>query len=206
VNIDLEGISGQDRKNYTSLLAELREMFKPYGYLLTVSIPAKTADDPQNTRNGAFDYEAIGSQADLVTIMTYDEHWSGGEPGPVASFSWVQSVLEYAVGTIPRQKVLMGVGAYGYDWCSEGTRVVQWDSVNTMTARYGYAQWDDAFCTPYLKYWDWNGISHEVWFENEFSLGLKLDLAEAYGVGGIAVWRLGMEDQSFWDTVRWKLG
>ncbi|MCL6634468.1 MAG: peptidoglycan-binding protein [Peptococcaceae bacterium] len=204
VNIDLEGLPAADRASYSALLAELKELFKPYGYLLTVSIPAKTGDDPAGGLSGAYDYRTIGSYADLVMLMTYDEHWFGGEPGPVASLPWVQQVLDYAVQTIPRDKILMGVAAYGYDWSAAGTRTVLWSRAGALAARYGGAGWDDWYSSPYLIYYDENGNRHEVWYENRFSLSLKLDLANSYNIGGIAVWRLGFEDDSFWQTVREK--
>ncbi|MCL6638325.1 MAG: glycoside hydrolase [Firmicutes bacterium] len=205
VNIDLEAVPPGDRNHYTVFLGELRDMFRPYGYLLTVSIPAKSSDDSQNAWSGAYDYRAIGRLADLVAIMTYDEHWSGGEPGPVASFGWVQHALDYAIQTIPRQKILMGIAAYGYDWSDGGARVLSWAVVNRLTAQYNSARWSDQFCSPYTTYRDSGGSYHEIWFENKYSLALKLDLARAYGVGGVAVWRLGMEDESLWETLQNKL-
>jgi spore germination protein YaaH len=68
VNIDLEGVPPGDRAFYNKFLSELKQMFKPYGYLLTVSIPAKTADNPLNSWNGAYDYRTIGNTADLVAL------------------------------------------------------------------------------------------------------------------------------------------
>lgn len=203
VNLDLENIPPADRKYYTAFLSELKKMFEPYGYFLTVSIPAKTWDDPQNNWSGAYDYWAIGRLADIVAIMTYDEHWSGGKPGPIASFPWVQSVLDYAIWNIPRYKILMGVAAYGYDWSAKGAKSVEWNEVDKLVRTYG-ARWDDYLCSPHLSYRDYSGVSHEVWFENKYSLGLKLDLANSYGIAGVAIWRLGREDASFWKTVQKK--
>ncbi len=40
---------------------------------------------------------------------------------------------------------------------------------------------------------------------NKFSLRLKLDLVNCYNIAGIAVWRLGFEDATFWQVVRDKL-
>lgn len=204
VNIDLEGVPPGDRANYNALLVELKELFRPYGYLLTVSIPAKTADNPYNQWNGAYDYRTVGKTAGLITLMTYDEHWSGGEPGPVASLPWVQQVLDYAVQTIPKERILMGIPAYGYDWSAAGTRTVLWNEADALVARYGGAKWDDCYSSPYLVYYDEMGNRHEVWYENKFSLRLKLDLVNSYNIAGIAIWRLGFEDAAFWQTVSWK--
>lgn len=203
VNIDLEGVPPGDRAFYNKFLAELKQMFKPYGYLLTVSIPAKTADNPFNTWNGAYDYRTIGQTADLVALMTYDEHWKGGAPGPVASLPWVQKVLDYSIKTIPRDKVLMGIPAYGYNWSAAGNSTVRWYETASVTAKYPWARWNDYFSTPYLIYYK-KGVKHELWFENKYSLRIKLDLANNYGIAGIALWRLGFEDASFWETLRAK--
>jgi spore germination protein YaaH len=205
VNIDFEGVPAQDRANYNKFLAELKQMFKPYGYLLTVSVPAKTVDNPSNEWYGAYDYRTIGKTADLVAVMTYEEHWSGGSPGPVASLPWVQRVLDYTVRNIAREKVLMGIPAYGYDWSAVGNRSVRWHKVVELTSKYGEAKWNNYASSPYLIYHDEKGNKHEVWFENKYSLGLKLNLAKSYEIGGIAIWRLGFEDASFWETVRAKL-
>jgi spore germination protein YaaH len=204
VNIDLEGVPPGDRAFYNKFLVELKQMFKPYGYLLTVSIPAKTADNPFNSWNGAYDYRTIGVTADLVALMTYDEHWKGGPPGPVASLPWVQKVLDYSIKNIPREKVLMGIPAYGYNWSAAGNTTVHWNKTAALTAKYPWVRWNDYYSLPYLVYYDEKGVKHEVWFENKYSLRIKLDLANNYGIAGIALWRLGFEDASFWETLRAK--
>lgn len=201
VNIDLEGVPPGDRAYYNKFLAELKEMFKPYGYLLTVSIPAKTADNPFNSWNGAYDYRTIGKTADLVALMTYDEHWKGGAPGPVASLPWVQKVLDYSIKTIPRGKILMGIPAYGYNWSAAGNTTVRWNKTAELTSKYPWVRWNDYYSSPYLVYYE-KGVKHEMWFENKYSLRIKLDLANNYGIAGIALWRLGFEDPSFWETIR----
>jgi len=206
VNIDLEGIPAGDRWAFNAFLRELDKKISPYG-MLTVSVPAKTWDDPRNGWSGAYDYRIIGQVADLVMIMAYDEHWIGGAPGPVASLPWVRKVVDYAVRTIPRNRLLLGIAAYGYDWSSRGNRTVSWKEARQLTARYGWQRvvWDNKASSPCLVYRDNNGVRHEVWFENEHSLRPKLDLVRAYDLRGIAVWRLGYEDASFWRTVGEKL-
>ncbi|MDI6710233.1 MAG: glycosyl hydrolase family 18 protein [Bacillota bacterium] len=206
VNIDLEGIPAGDRWAFNAFLRELDKKISPYG-LLTVSVPAKTWDDPGNAWSGAYDYQTIGRTADLVMIMSYDEHWIGGAPGPIASLPWVRKVVDYAVRTIPRNRLLLGIATYGYDWSSRGSRILSWREARDLVARYGWQRvvWDDHAACPRLVYWDRNGIRHEVWFENEYSLRFKLDLVHAYGLRGIAVWRLGFEDARFWQVVGEKL-
>lgn len=203
VNIDFENIPPADRYLFNSFLERLVRAFKPLGLIVTVAVPAKTADNLQDSWGGAFDYATIGRLADYVMLMTYDEHWFGGLPGPIASLPWVVSVLDYAITLIPREKILLGIPTYGYDWSACGTKVVRWNEVNQLISRYGWQNvtWDNIASSPCLRYTE-NGVFHQVWFENTYSLKIKLALARNYGVAGIAIWRLGFEDATFWETLR----
>jgi spore germination protein YaaH len=205
VNIDIENVSPADRHYYTALVREFKEALKPLGYLTTVSIPAKSWDDPKNHWSGAFDYAAIGKHADWVQIMTYDEHWFGGKPGPVASLPWVEDVIKYAVSLIPPEKILLGIATYGYDWSFSKTRVVTYRTVQNLINTHSIKpQWHNTYGVPYFYYYK-NGVKHEVWYENAASSRLKFDLVNKYGLMGVGVWRLGYEDESFWQAVAEKL-
>jgi len=61
---------------------------------------------------------------------------------------------------------------------------------------------DEETQTPYFAYTDEDGNEHEVWFENAQSIKAKIDLANELGIKGIALWRLGMEDESMWNMIR----
>ncbi|HGG0415884.1 chitinase [Clostridium botulinum] len=205
VNVDIEGIFYYDRSYYTTFLKELYSTLKPQGFTVTVSIPAKTYDSPTNTWSGAFDYVAIGNYVDQVALMTYDEHYPGGTPGPVASIAWVQNVVNYAVTVIPKEKILLGTAAYGYDWSVNGTKAYGINGIYNLASTYGaQIQWDSVSKCPYFKYTDVNGIQHEVWFENGASLNYKLDIVNNSGVAGIAIWRLGLENTDYWTSIKTK--
>ena len=118
VNIDLENVRPKDRDNLTAFMKELSARLKAHGYLVTMSVPAKTQDHAGQAWVGAFDYYALGKVCDYVMIMTYDEHSQVSASGPVASYPWVEKVIKYAITQIPKHKVLMGVAAYGYDGTS----------------------------------------------------------------------------------------
>lgn len=206
VNIDIEHIYWYDRPFYSAFIKELKEKLTPYGFLTTTAVMAKTYDSYQNNNwSGAFDYKEIGKYADQVVLMTYDEHYFGGPAGPVASYPWVEDVLKYAVSVIPSKKVLMGVPGYGYDWASTGTRAIAMKNIENLAYSSGVTpQWNDYYKSPYFIYYK-NGVKHEVWYENAASISSKLDLVDKYKLGGIGLWRLGYDNNQFWDVVREKL-
>lgn len=203
VNIDIESVYWYDRDNYTALIKELKDRLTPLGFLTTVSIPAKSYDSYKNDNwSGAFDYGKIGQYADQVTIMTYDEHYISGEPGPVASLPWVQNVLTYAANQIDSKKILLGIPGYGYDWSKSGSKAVAFKEIGNIIDTYnGNYYWDDSAKSPYIAYIK-SGAAHTVWYEDEKSLEYKLNLVATYHLGGIGIWKLGYDDKNFWDTVR----
>ncbi|NMA54889.1 MAG: LysM peptidoglycan-binding domain-containing protein [Firmicutes bacterium] len=204
VNIDFEDVPTYDRQLYTAFVRELAAELQPGGYQVTLSVPAKTWDDPQNAWSGAFDYRALGEIADAIMIMTYDEHWSGGSAGPVASLGWVKQVVDYAASVIPPEKIRLGIAAYGYDWPlgGYGGRAVTATEAVALAQRYGATiEWDHASQCPYFTYWPGN-YARRVWFENAASTAAKLDLCRQYNLGGVAIWRLGFEDPGLWKVIK----
>lgn len=208
VNIDLENVYPSDRENLTAFMQELAARLRPRGYLVTISVPAKTADHSGADWVGAFDYYALGRVCDQVMLMTYDEHaWSSG-PGPVASYNWVEKVVRYAITQMPRSKILMGIPAYGYDWDLASGRVTALSYTRVMNRARSLGidpSWDATAKSPYFKYTDGRGARHEVWFESSHSISPKLDLVTRYDLGGVAIWKLGYEDDAYWEVIRRKL-
>lgn len=208
VNIDFENVAPADRSALTEFMVKLNMAMKQKDLSVTMSIPAKTGDDINNGWSGAFDYARLGKTVDQLMIMTYDEHWFGGSAGPVASYDWVENVVKYTVSQVPRVKVLMGIGVYGYVWDTangQTTRAIPASGALAKAYLTG-AQiiWDDKARVPYYYYWQ-DGKKYVVWFESNESADLKLNLVNEYDLGGIAVWRLGFEADGFWSRVREKL-
>jgi spore germination protein len=203
INVDIENVPPDQRPNYTAFVRELSEALKPEGVGLTLSIPAKTWDDTRSAWSGAFDYKALGQYADYIVPMAYDENLPGYLPGPVASAGWVEKVAAFAASQIPKEKVLLGIAAYGYDWVqgtTQGNGLGVPQAMN-LAARYGAAvQWDSVGQVPYFEYTK-DGVPRIVYFENAQSLGPKLDIVKKYGLGGIAIWRLGLEDPAIWPVI-----
>jgi spore germination protein YaaH len=205
VNVDLEGVFYYDRNYYTTFVKELYNLLSPLGYSVTLSVPAKISDSSTNSWSGAYDYAALSQYCDQIAIMTYDEHYPGGSAGPVASINWVENVIKYAVTVIPREKIMLGVAAYGYDWSSNGTKAYGINGMyNLAAANNATIMWDDTSKSPYFKYTDSSGIAHAAWFENNQSVAYKLDLVNSYNLNGIAIWRLGLENADYWTSIKTK--
>src|SRR4051812_20659784 len=84
-DLDFEAIRPEDRNAYSAFVARLAEALHDRGRILHLAVPAKAG--PATTGwAGAYDYAALGEQADLITLMAYEYTgpWSG--PGSTAPY------------------------------------------------------------------------------------------------------------------------
>lgn len=203
VDLDYEQLAAEDRAAFSSFVSALADRLHADDRRVTVALHAKTTDGGGAAPfQRAQDYRAIGRAADAVRIMAYDHHWAGSGPGPIAPVAWVEDVLAYAVEHIPAEKVVLGIGTYGYDWTDAGGRVVSWEQATDLAERHGAdVRWDERSQAPWFTYTDDGGTGHTVWFEDARSAAAKLALADRFGLGGVFLWRLGGEDPDLWQRL-----
>lgn len=201
VNIDFEFIPPQDRPYLNLFMQELYMRLAPW-FLVTISAPAKLADEPQHPFSGAFSYAALGRFNDQVLILAYDEHFT--QPGPIASIGFVQRVLNFALTEIPRHKIKLGMAVYGYDWLAAGgfPETLTYTEAVSRAQQYGvpiiYDQEAQESTYSYIV----NNTKHIVWFEDVQSFAAKVQLIKSLQLPGFAVWRLGQEDPCIWQLTK----
>lgn len=201
VHIDFEGVEAGYRIAYISFLEALRATLHSQGLLLTIAVPAKRSE----WEAPGYDFTEIGRLCDAITIMTYDEHYAGGESGPIASLPWMTQALDYAIRYIPRNKILLGIPAYGYDWSASQTSMVPMRDIPALIQKTdARVLWSDPSVEPYFYYWQ-GRERHVVWYESDISAKVRLGFVKSYRIRGIALWRLGYENNRFWQSVSSKL-
>jgi spore germination protein len=194
VNIDFERVMAEDRDLFTGFLRELRERLKPLGRTLTIALPAKTSEEIPWLKG--YDYGGIGSVVDFMFIMAYDWHHAGSEPGPVAPITEVRRTIEFAIQYVPHRKIIIGMPLYGYDWIiphspgSAAPAIANQDAVETAMRYQSPIQYSTEFESPFFRYKDQKGLTHEVWFEDVRSMGAKMLLIHEYGLQGLGAWQL----------------
>ncbi|EJO5347798.1 LysM peptidoglycan-binding domain-containing protein [Clostridium botulinum] len=205
VNIDIEDVYIEDKNNLSLLYLEIGRELRKRGYFLSASVPARVSDEPFNPFSDPFDYKIIGSSVDEFIVMLYNEHgWPGSGPGPVVSIGWMNRVLNYTISTVPRNKVVAAVSVFGFDFnltTGKNTYVTYKGAIEIAKKYKKNIIFDENTKTPMISYIDEKGNKHEIWFENYESIYEKAQLAFNKGIKGIALWRLGMEDNKIWDSI-----
>ena len=209
IDVDYESLNGlADRDNFSLFIEELAAALHAHGKLLSIAVHPKVSEPGDWNGPQTQDWSRIGAAVDRFRVMTYEYHWSEGKPGPIAPLWWMRDVMAFAVSSVAPNRVYAGIHFYGHDWGDRSTRSLVWQDVQTQFAASGAAsQWrgvDDrgrVVDEPWLTYTDGAGRSHEIWYANEASVAARLRLVQEYGLGGIAVWRLGGEDPANWSAI-----
>jgi spore germination protein YaaH len=209
INIDIEFVPPSMRHQFTAFVGTISRALRRENIRVSLSVPAKTGDDPWNGWSGGYDYAALGALVDRLMLMTYDEHgWASETDGPIASAGWVERVVQHAVREVPADKLILGIPAYGFRWTSGQKNPVYLDYVTAMGPVWrgeAVLRWDNEAQVPMYRYGGADGALHRVWFENASSSSWKLDIMQRYGLRGFALWRAGMEDPDFWRLVGQKM-
>ncbi|WP_256972568.1 glycosyl hydrolase family 18 protein [Saccharibacillus sp. O23] len=208
INIDFEEVRPQDREALNRFVRDAAAEMRRFGKKTMVSVPAKTEDDPENGWSGAFDYAELGRHADLLQVMTYDEHGIWGEPGSSAGLAWMDASLKFAVSQVPSSKLLAGLPAYGNDWNlsdpdDRSGGMLKWTDARALAKKFKTpGVRDPKSLSMVLRYTAPGGDKHEVWYEDAYGIKTKTRLVGTYKLAGISVYAMGMEDDSFWKALR----
>lgn len=193
INIDFEEIYPEDKANFTDFMEKVYGAFHQQDLIVTMDVP------PNDNR---YDYASLAANVDRMIVMLYDQHHSMSQQGPVASTDWVIENLNQL--QIPSEKLIVGLGSYGYDWEENSN-----NPANPMTfgdvMELGIGtnlqiHWNKQAGNPYVRYKK-NGKNHAVWFLDAATFYNQMKLANNSGSRGIAVWRLGSEDPSIWNFI-----
>lgn len=204
IDFDFEYVGRENREAYNAFIAKAANFFQP-NYFVSSALAPKLSTNQVGTLYEGHDYAAHGRVLDFVFLMTYEWGWSGGPPMAVSPLNEVRRVLEYAITQIPRNKIMMGIPLYGYDWTLPYVAGGQWAKVVSPARAVELAlqynariEYDYTAQAPYFNYWDEQGREHVVWFEDARSIQAKFNLVKSLGIRGFFYWALGTDFPQNW--------
>ena len=193
VMFDFEALPKSAQGDYQRFLTEARARYAAHHWLIALAVPVDDED---------WDLGAYGRIADRLLLMTYDEHTNDYEAGPIASQQWFVDHLKAALKVVPRDKAIVGIGSYGYDWTANGrgdtTSVEEaWLVAHDSEAPVLFDKVSGNTTYTYEE----DGAAHTVWLLDAASAWNELRAADMEGVAGVGLWRLGTEDPGVWKVL-----
>jgi spore germination protein YaaH len=203
INLDFELLNPSSRTDLTKFVADIASELRPLKKVVAVSV-FPLVGVPASI-NGADDYAGLAHYANYLVVMAYDHHYSGGPPGPVAPYAWVEDNVKAALNKVAADKLVLAIGMYGYDWVNNGqagnaptvtdVAAVALAKAHGVTPTYDHANSQNTF--TYTA----NGVSHVVWYMGNRSARARVNLAQTDHLSGVALWQLGDEEASFWSVL-----
>lgn len=215
VNVDIQNVNEAFRDKYTQFVRRLKE--KLPDKIISVAVAA----NPNGWTlgwHGSYDYAALGEVSDYLMLMAYDESYFDSAPGPVASASFVERSIQYALKRVPADKLVLGVPYYGRYWKhgaeAGGYAIVMRDVEHLLQSMHPTVRiYDEAAqsvrvdLTLLEDYTLWGGNTlvpgnYTIWYDDLAALTYKIELANQYQLKGLGSWALGQEPAEVWPIIR----
>ena len=213
VNVDIENVSHKYREKYTTLVRLLRQKL-PKDKEVSVAVAANPYGWTAGW-HGSYDYKSLGKYADHLLIMAYDEHFNGGEAGPVASISFVEQSIQYALKYVPKEKIVLGVPFFGRIWSEDGSvkgigmtnrqiqsAIEKTGGTVTVDSHLKSVKAQITVTGSHSITVNGNKLkpgNYTIWYDNSDTLKYKLSLVDKYGLKGAGSWSVGQETKDVWD-------
>ena len=187
---DFEDLPPAAQPDYRRFLGEAKERFAPRRWIVAMAVPADDAD---------WNLAAYARVADKLFLMAYDQHYPGGEPGPIAAQHWFEDVVRRAAAAVPPDRLVVALASYAYDWPEKGT-------ADALSVEEAWLTAKESSATPAFDHPSWNshfayeesGRPRTVWIADAASAWGQLSALDKMGVRSVALWRLGSEDPAIW--------
>lgn len=220
---DFESISWTDRDAFSRLAKETADALHKHGLKLSIAVVPNAPGHAGGGRfskwmwqywRGVYDLKALGQYADLICLMTYDQHTRWTTPGPVDGLPWMLKQLKYALKYVPREKLSLGIALYGYRWYTGNP--VQADGSEASNISAAYIDYDES--APLAKEQGatirWDPVAHESWYyfyrddmrewvfmPDAHSFRDRYQLVKQYGLEGFCAWVIGAGDPAIWQQL-----
>lgn len=199
-SIDIEKLTSKDRNVFSSFIKNVSIALHKNNLKLHVIAYGK-GDDETYDPALAHDYVVFGRYADQVQLMIYYYNNEFTDPGGQTPRDWYSSVLDYALKTIPHEKIVIGLSTYGNDWGGKDDEVegLSFQEVQQrITEENPDITYDEKELSMVAKYTKDN-VDHTLMFENARTITEKMRIArEEFKLNKFALWSLGNEDPEVW--------
>lgn len=191
INLEIEDLKNRSDANYVAFEKELYAALHAKKLLVTQNVIA--ADDD-------YDVAELQHYNDYLFIFAIEQHTESSNAGDISDQRWVGQILDDVCADVPSEKVILVVGAYGYDWpeSSVGKTVSYQQAISTAYEHSSQITFNKQSGNLSYSYIAQDSTSHSVYFTDAVTNFNIIRMADDWSTGGIALWRLGTEDPRLW--------
>jgi len=191
-------LGGKAKAQIGAIVRDLSSAFRAKNYIFILAIPPAIY---QGDVEGMFlreDFDILDT-VDYFSLMTYD-YSNPSRPGPNSPIAWMKRCVELLDPKATRRnKILMGLNFYGFDYTSQGGgHVLGRDMVKYLEkATNPKFQYDPDTAEHFVEL-KVDNSKHRIFYPTLHSIQARLKLADELGVG-ISIWEIGQGLNYFYD-------
>ena len=202
INVDFEELIEKTNEPLTAFQKKLYETLHRLNMTVTMDVEPKNND---------YDYKKLSDYNDYIILMTYDQYNKSTKPGPISAQKWIEDALDWTASKMPSEKIILGLGGFGYDWPNSKEDTIKTytynQAINKAKVLGAKIMYDNDSYNLHYSYVSERGndsgeiekITHEVWFTDAATTFNILRYSDEYATAGTALWRLGSEDTRMWN-------
>jgi len=235
VDIDYENKPAETKTYFIKFLTELKKELTKRKKTLSCTIEARTPVSSRftvipKTIEYANDFKELGKVCDEVRIMAYGQgsidlllnkkkRINGNYYMPVSDKEWVEKVIIEALQSIKKEKLVLGVANFGYEYSlstTTPTSTVKYEKLRSVTYNdvsqilssrgiKGVRNTAGEFGMSYVTSTLTNVTSslRFISFSDAYAIQDKIKLAKKYGLRGVMVFRIdGESDPKLWEIMK----
>lgn len=210
VTFYFQAMPAHQQKAFTSFITLVSAFLKTFdkNYLVNVVIPAydRYANYNLHELSGYVDYFLIDFTQAAGSIAAPLSPLNGN---PLRSITG--AVARYLQADIPSSRFVLLLSYYGAVW-EKGTngaadvfsRYVSYSDIRAQYPSDTSALFDETASTPFIEVKNKSGeVIEEIWYDDAASLSAKYDYVLSNGLGGVAIWTLGADNNygELWDAL-----
>ncbi len=200
IDLEYSAVDADLNGQFTAFVSALSGAFGQSGHRLSLTLP------PPSDQRSAYDWEQLGVLADYIKVLPIAD--------PVSYWDNMPDGIARLTEDVPPQKILLVINPFSIE-TGDGARAIGYQSAMVLASQAVVREPDnpddivpgatvvivaesldeDEGSSPMA--WDENAAAvaftvggtdrRRIYFENSYSVGFKLELVQAYGLGGVAV-------------------
>lgn len=178
-----------------ALMIEVSAALRPYQ---AASCLVAAYDDP------ILKVDSVINATDRIIVNVFDTPWRGSVPGPLAAADWFETTVAALTRTIGKDKLVVSVGNFAFDWVSGRPLPERLSFAAAMTRIAGTGatfEMASPVFNSYASFVDDIGHRHQVWMLDAASAHNSLAFLQELGLTSVAINALGEEDPGLWRVI-----
>lgn len=191
--LDFKKLQEKDIVNYIQFVKELK------AFTQKVVIVSISADEYK-------EYLPVVNYTDFSIVNAYEQRGlNSNVSGSVSEINWMKDIIDSCLEKVSNEKLVIGTPAYTILWTEKNSNVIDSEIYN-LSATQSYIKNNNLELKKVngqnYTYMEKGSLKYKMWLEDEFSIENRVKIIKENKLHGIAIYKLGYENDIMLDILK----